>query len=188
MLLMRRRCVQRHQHANGDVQRHRKTKHLRSQLDNCCSQASPEEKLIRQFKEAAERVKKQQQLETLSTEQRIVAQLKAYMEEWKGDLDARPPEAVNTTIGLQVCTWHPCVCVLPYTKTPSIALLDHARCKIYRTTSTSDGAGFSCLEVSHLQRFTCAEAHVSLCTATVLLWFDRSLSLLSTVDTCNMVR
>ena len=65
-------------------------------------QLSPEEKLMRQFKEAAERVKKQKELESMTTEQRIVARLKAYMQEWKDDLDARDPAAVNTTVGLQV--------------------------------------------------------------------------------------
>lgn len=59
---------------------------------------------MRQFREAAERVKAQKHLDSLPTEQKIVARLKAYMQEWKEDLDARASEAVNTTIGLQVST------------------------------------------------------------------------------------
>lgn len=57
---------------------------------------------MRQFREAAERVKVQKQMESLPTEQRIIARLKVYMRDWKDDLDARPQAAVNTTIGLQV--------------------------------------------------------------------------------------
>eukprot|EP00892_Ulva_mutabilis_P001352 jgi/Ulvmu1/11217/UM072_0054.1 len=60
-----------------------------------------EEKLLRQFQEAAERFKVQKEMDSLPTEQRIIARLKKYMQEWKEDLNARPQAAVNTTIGLQ---------------------------------------------------------------------------------------
>lgn len=93
---------------------------------------------MRQFREAADRVKKQQQLETLPTEQRIVAQLKAYMQEWKEDLDARPSEAVNTTIGLQVCTWnYPDLCELVSIFPASYSWLMHSA-QLRPTLSLSD--------------------------------------------------
>lgn len=57
---------------------------------------------MRQFREAAERLAAKRELESMTADQRIVAALKAWMDEWRADLDRRPPEAVNTTVGLQV--------------------------------------------------------------------------------------
>lgn len=65
-------------------------------------QETPEETLKRQFEEAAERLRVQRKLEALPTEERIIERLKMYMKEWREDINARPIEAVNTTVGLQV--------------------------------------------------------------------------------------
>lgn len=90
---------------------------------------SEEDKLLRQFREAADRFKVQKQLETLPTEQRIIARLKSYMQEWKDDLDARPQAAVNTTIGLQV--WLLRLVLLP-------PVSHHAACPSWRCHLTKD--------------------------------------------------
>lgn len=65
-------------------------------------QETPEEALKRQFEEAAERLRVKRKLDALPAEERIIERLKMYMKEWRADLDARPIEAVNTTVGLQV--------------------------------------------------------------------------------------
>ena len=65
-------------------------------------QETPEEALKRQFEDAAERLRVQRKLDALPAEERIIERLKMYMKEWRADIDARPVEAVNTTVGLQV--------------------------------------------------------------------------------------
>lgn len=62
-----------------------------------------EDETLRLFEEAAERLAAKRQLERMSIDERIIRSLQIYMQEWKEDLDQRPPEAANTTIGLQVC-------------------------------------------------------------------------------------
>ena len=66
------------------------------------AEGEQESELARQFREAAERLKAKRELESLSDDARIVHSLKRYMREWNEDLNRRPPEAVATTMGLQV--------------------------------------------------------------------------------------
>lgn len=56
---------------------------------------------MRLFREAAERLAAKRELDKVSIDERIIRTLQTYMREWKEDLDQRPPEAANTTIGLQ---------------------------------------------------------------------------------------
>jgi hypothetical protein len=65
-------------------------------------QEDPEAATLRQFKEAAQRLHRQRELEALPPEERVVRRFQEYMQEWKEDLDARPPAAAKTTVGLQV--------------------------------------------------------------------------------------
>jgi hypothetical protein len=67
-------------------------------------QGAEENELMRQFKEAAERLRLKRECEGLPPEGRIVRQIRRYMAEWKIDLDARPKEFALTTVGLQVST------------------------------------------------------------------------------------
>jgi hypothetical protein len=65
------------------------------------TEAAEESDVARQFREAAERLRKTRELEQMSADARIAHSLRAYMAEWKDDLDARPPEAVRTVMGVQ---------------------------------------------------------------------------------------
>ena len=61
-----------------------------------------ESETVRAFQEAAERLRQKREEQSLTADQRILRSLQRYMAEWKADLDARPREAANTTMGVTV--------------------------------------------------------------------------------------
>ena len=63
-----------------------------------------EDPLTLAFRQAADRHKEDRRIAGLKLEDKIIHYLKMYMEEWKQDLEARPPEAKLTSIGKVVCT------------------------------------------------------------------------------------
>ena len=63
--------------------------------------ANDEDRTLKYFEQAAEKLKAFQEEKTKSTEEQILQQIKIWCEEWKQDLDSRPEEMKRTQTGNQ---------------------------------------------------------------------------------------